>query len=95
MTVRVEVAGVQKDHIQFTVADDHLVVRGETRKEEHDKRKSYYRREIRYGAFQRTIALPFEVDARKASAELKNRVLTVSLPKSTQPKARDIKVAVG
>lgn len=95
MTVKMEVPGVEKDQIQLTVSDDHLMVRGETRKEKEEKKKNYYRQEIRYGAFQRTVALPVEVDATKAKADLKNGVLTITLPKSAQPKAREIKVAVG
>jgi HSP20 family molecular chaperone IbpA len=35
------------------------------------------------------------VDASKASAELKNGVLKITLPKSTQPKAHEVKVTVG
>ena len=95
MTVKMEVPGVEKEQIQLTVADDHLVVRGETRREKEEKQRNFYRQEIRYGAFQRTIALPVEVDATKAKAELKNGILKVTLPKNTQPKARDVKVAVG
>ena len=95
MTIKMEVPGVEKDQIQLTVADDHLVVRGETRKEKEEKKKNYYRQEIRYGAFQRTVPLPVEVDAMKAKAELRNGMLTVTLPKSAQPKAREVKVAVG
>ena len=95
MTVKMEVPGVEKDQIQLTVADDHLMVRGESRKEKEEKKKNYYRQEIRYGAFQRTVPLPVEVDATKAKAELKNGVLKVTLPKSAQPKAREVKVAVG
>jgi HSP20 family protein len=95
MTVKMEVPGVEKEQIQLTVADDHLVVRGETRKEKEEKKKNYYRQEIRYGSFQRTVPLPVEVDATKAKAELRNGLLTVTLPKSAQPKAREIKVAVG
>jgi HSP20 family protein len=95
VTVKMEVPGVEKDQIQLTVADDELTVRGESRKESEQKRKNYYRQEIRYGAFQRTVALPVEVDASKAKAELRNGVLKVTLPKSAQPKAREIKVAVG
>jgi HSP20 family protein len=95
VTVKMEVPGVEKDHLQLTVSDDRLIVRGEVRKESEEKRKHYYRQEIRYGAFQRSVPLPVEVDAAKASAELKNGMLKVTLPKSTHPKAQEIKVAVG
>ena len=95
VTVKMEVPGVEKDQLHLTVADDHLTVRGEARKESEEKRKNYYRQEIRYGAFQRSVPLPVEVDAAKARAELKNGLLKISLPKSKQPKAQEIKVAVG
>ena len=95
VTVKMEIPGVDKDHIHLTVADDQLTVRGETRKESEEKKKNYYRQEIHYGAFQRSVALPVEVDASKAKAELKNGMLKVTLPKSAQPKAHEVKVAIG
>jgi HSP20 family protein len=95
VTVKMQVPGVEKDQLHLTVADDRLTVRGETRKESEEKRKNYYSQEIRYGAFQRSIPLPAEVDAAKAIAGLRNGVLKVTLPKSKQPKAQEIKVAVG
>jgi HSP20 family protein len=95
VTVKMEVPGVEKDQLQLTVADDRLTVRGEVKKESEEKRKNYYRQEIRYGAFQRAVPLPVEVDAAKATAELKNGMLRVTLPKSKHPKAQEIKVAVG
>jgi HSP20 family protein len=57
------------------------------------KKKNYYRQEIRYGAFERAIRLPAEVDAAKAAADLKNGMLKVTLPKSKASKAQQIKVA--
>lgn len=94
VTVKMEIPGVEEDQIHLSVADEVLTVRGETRKESEEKKKNFYRQEIHYGAFQRSIALPVEVDAAKAKAELKNGMLKVTLPKSAQPKAREVKVAV-
>jgi HSP20 family protein len=93
--VKMEVPGVEKDKVQLTVADDRLTVRGETSKETEEKRTNYYRQEIQYGAFQRSIPLPVEVDAARASAELKDGMLKVTLPKSKQARAHEVKVAVG
>ena len=95
VTVKMEVPGVEKDQLQLTVADDRLTVRGEMHKESEEKRKNYHRQEIRYGTFQRSVPLPVEVDAAKASAKLKNGMLEITLPKSRQPKAQEIKVTVG
>lgn len=49
---------------------------------------------VEYGAFQRTVPLPAEVEGEKATAALKNGMLTITLPKSRQPKAHEVKVAV-
>ena len=59
-----------------------------------EKKKNYYRQEIRYGAFQRTVALPTDVDPAKASAELKQGIVRISLPKAEQAKARRVDVSV-
>jgi HSP20 family protein len=95
VTVRLELPGVEKEQIEVSVTDDALIVRGEVRKETEEKKKHYHRQEIRYGVFQRTVGLPAEVDAAKATAELKGGVLKITLPKSAQPRAHRVKVAVG
>jgi HSP20 family protein len=95
VTVKLLVPGVEKEHIQVSVDENNvLTVRGETRKEEEEKKKNYYRQEIRYGAFQRAVRLPAEVEGTKATADLKNGTLRITLPKAKQPKAQQIKVAV-
>ena len=94
VTVKMLVPGVEKDQLQVTVDEDVLTVRGEMRKEHEEKKKNYYRQEIQYGAFQRAVRLPAEVEGTKALADLKNGALKITLPKSKQPKAQQIKVAV-
>ena len=92
VTVKMAVPGVEKDQISITVDDHTLNVRGETKKETEEKKKNYYRQEIRYGSFARAVRLPTEVDAGKTAAELKNGMLTITLPKSKAPKAQTIAV---
>ena len=92
LTVTMAVPGVEKDQITISVDDHTLSVRGESRKESEEKKKNYYRQEIRYGSFARAVRLPAEVDASKAAADLKNGMLCVRLPKSKSPKAQQIKI---
>ena len=92
--VKLEVPGVEKDQLHVSVTEDEVTVRGETRKETEEKKKNYYRQEIRYGAFQRTMPLPADVDPAKASAELKDGILKITLPKAAQAKARRVDVSV-
>jgi HSP20 family protein len=93
VVVKMVVPGVEKDQLDISVTDNTLTVRGELRKESEEKKKNFYRQEIRYGSFQRAVPLPVEVEDTGANATLKNGMLTVTLPKSKQPKARNIKVA--
>jgi HSP20 family protein len=93
VTVKLEVPGVEKDQLHVSVTEDEVTVRGETRKKTEEK-KNYYRQEIHYGAFQRTVALPTDVDPAKASAELKQGILRITLPKAEQAKARRVDVSV-
>jgi HSP20 family protein len=45
---------------------------------------------LRYGAFERTIPLPVAVQAEKATADLKDGILAVTLPKRETAKAKQI-----
>jgi len=93
VTVKMAVPGVEKEQVEISLDDRTLTVRGEMKKETEEKKKNYYRQEIRYGAFQRALTLPAEVDAAKATAELKNGILRITLPKSKQPKAQQVKIS--
>lgn len=93
ITVKVQVPGVKRENLQIDITDDALTLKGEMPEEEaQTTEKRYYRREFRYGAFTRTIPLPANVHADQASAQLKDGVLTITLPKSTQSRARQIPI---
>jgi hypothetical protein len=64
------VPGISKDNIQVNVTDGTLTLKGEMKEEEKKEEKNYFRREFRYGAFTRTIALPVAVQADKTTAQL-------------------------
>jgi HSP20 family protein len=75
--IRADIPGVdpQKD-IDLTVEGGLLKLGGQRREEEHDE----YRTEIRYGRFERVIALPPGTTADDVSAHYENGVLTVTMP---------------
>ena len=54
--------------------------------------KKYHRQEFRYGAFTRTIAIPAPVQAEKATAQLKDGVLEVAMPKSAPAQVKQIPI---
>lgn len=82
VVVEAQLPGLKKEDLQLNLTGDRLTLRGETKQESEKKDRNYYRKEARYGSFERTIPLPYEVVGDKAKAELKDGVLRVSLPKS-------------
>lgn len=94
IVVKAEMPGADLDDIEVTIADNVLVLRGEKQKEEEADEGDYYRSERVYGAFVRSIPLPAETDAQKATAAFKNGVLEIRLPKAEEAKKRQVKVNV-
>lgn len=92
VVVKAQVPGVTKDDIQLTITENALTVKGEMQEEKKQDDKNYHRREFRYGAFVRTIALPAPVQAEKATAQLKDGVLEVTMPKSAEAKVKQIPI---
>jgi HSP20 family protein len=91
MVVRAEVPGVPADKINISVEPRRLTISGERTGASREK-GSYHRRERRYGEFARTLQLPDELDADKATAECKNGLLTIRIPKAAAAKPRQISV---
>ena len=79
--VRVELPGLEKSDCQIVIEGNMLYLSGEKRFERETDDSTYHVMERAYGAFQRAIALPSNVNTEKAQATFKNGVLTVRLPK--------------
>ena len=92
--VKAQVPGMSKDNIQVNITEDMLTLKGEMKEEEKKDDKNYHRQEFRYGAFMRTIPLPSAVQADKATAQLKDGVLEISIPKSEKAKTKEIPVSI-
>lgn len=90
--VEMETPGIESDKLDISVENDVLTVSGSKEDKKETKREDYYRRELRSGSFSRSVILPMEVKGDKASAEVKNGILKVTLPKADQRKPKRIKV---
>ncbi len=91
--VRGELPGVEKDDVEVTISGTRLTIEAEREFEEVDEKEEFYRHELGYGKFMRTIALPEEVDVEKIHAELKDGILEVTLPKIRAATRHTVKVA--
>ena len=92
--VKAELPEVKKDEIKISVQNDVLVISGERKYEKEEKDKKYHRVERAYGSFSRSFTIPEDADPEKVSAEFKEGVLHVHLPKSDRAKPKSIAVKV-
>lgn len=95
LIVRADVPGMNKDDVQVEVADDVLVIRGESADGSQTSGDQYYRIERSFGSFYRRIPLPFSVDADLVEATLTDGVLEIRVPRpaSAGPEPRKIAIS--
>jgi len=79
--IEVELAGLDKDDVELHVQGDELTVRGQ-REMKGARPDCFHRMERRHGPFSRTFALPAEVDGDHVTAEFRDGLLRLDLPKA-------------
>jgi HSP20 family protein len=92
IVLEADVPGVDKSHVHVEVNDSTLTLRGERSIDQGVKDEEFYRFERPTGAFSRVFTLPASVDVKKIDASLKDGVLIVKLPKTTEAKAKQIAI---
>lgn len=95
LIVRAEIPGVEAKDIDIQVAREALSIAGEHRYEKKSEEKGFFRSELRYGSFQRTIPLPVAVENTQAQAEFKDGILKLTLPKAQEAKHKVVKIDLG
>ena len=90
--IETELAGIDPEKVSISIENDVLTIRGESEKKSEVEDKNYYRKEIRRGAFYRSISLPAHVSGDKASAVAESGVLKISVPKIAALKSQVIKI---
>ncbi len=94
ITVRADLPGMDQKDIEVKVENNNLIIKGEKKFEDEEKRDNYHRIERFYGTFQRSFILPDTVNVDKVKAVYKNGVLEVTVPKKPEKKPKQIKVEV-
>jgi len=92
VVIKAELPGLEKKDINLEVKNGVLTLKGERKFNNEVKEENFYRREMSCGKFIRSFTLPTEVDADKISAEFKNGLLTIEVPKSEAHKPKQIAV---
>jgi HSP20 family protein len=93
--ITLELPGVEEKNIDLSVANGVVTVKGEKSSEREEKGDTWFFSERQYGSFSRSFTLPNDADESGLNADLKDGVLTITVPKAkgSPPGAR--KVAIG
>lgn len=92
LQVRLDLPGVDPKEIDIQVSGNQLTIAGERKEEKEEKGETFHRIERRTGRFSRSVTLPCAVDEEKIDANYHDGVLTISVPKNEECKARRIEV---
>jgi HSP20 family protein len=89
--VEAAVPGIDPKNIEVTFDKGYLWIKGESKEEEKDTKKKYYRKAERSVSYR--VAVPGEIDtAAEPEATYKHGVMTVAFPKSPKSQPKSIKV---
>jgi HSP20 family protein len=94
LRIDADLPGVEEKDVDVAISDNVLTIKGEKKAEKEEKKKDFHLVERSYGSFSRSLTLPFAADPAKAKATFKNGVLSITLPKPPEVKAKSKKIAI-
>jgi len=94
VVVKAELPGIDPKNVSVTVTTEGLTIKGEAKTEQEQNGRNYYRRELRYGAYERTIPLSAEVKSDETRATFRHGILEVTVPKAERVRPKTVKVEV-
>lgn len=94
LNIEVEMPGMGEEDIKITINENRLTIEGEKSTSSKHQDKNYLSREINYGRYERSLALPQTVNTSEATATFKKGVLCVQIPKKAESKnqSREVKI---
>jgi HSP20 family protein len=92
--IKAELPAIPKEEVKINVQNDVLTISGERKYEKEEHGKKHHRIERAYGNFMRSFTIPEDADPERVSADFKEGVLQVHLPKTLHAKPKSIEVKV-
>lgn len=87
--IELALPGFKKEDFKIEVQDKSLTVSSESKTENEDSTENYIRKEFSFNSFSRSFRLPRTVDSEQIVAEFENGILTLTLPKREEAKAKE------
>lgn len=92
IVIKAPIAGVARENLEISITDEVINIKGERKEAGEVAREGYLAQECYWGSFSRSYALPIPVNAEKATAGLKNGILTIRIPKIEATKTKTIEI---
>jgi len=92
IVIRALVAGVKPEDLDIAITRDMVTIKGKRIEQKEGSDDGYVYQELYWGAFERTIVLPAEVDVDGAEASEKHGLLTITLPKMNKDRQTKLRV---
>jgi HSP20 family protein len=90
--IKAPIAGVKKEDLDVNITETTVTIKGSRKESEEIKKENYIAQECYWGSFTRSFQIPKGADTEKATAVLKNGILTIKIPKEAQSKAKSIDI---
>ncbi len=90
--LKLEIPGIEAKDLDVQVTEESVYISGERKSETKTEEKGYTKSEFHYGKFQRVIPLPARIQNTNVSAEYKDGILNLTLPKTEAEKNKVVKV---
>ncbi len=78
--------GVDPENIEVLIGEEYIEVKGESQREEEEKEKNYWKKEIYKGSFEKVIKIPPNIDKDKIEAVDGKGILKIIMPKKDEKK---------
>jgi HSP20 family protein len=92
--VRTDLPGVDEKNVDIKVVGNVLTIKGSREEKRETKKADFFRREIRYGSFERSISLPEGIKAEDLKATYREGVLELSAPMPKEAAPKEVKIQV-
>jgi HSP20 family protein len=90
--LKLEVPGMEAKDLDVQVTEKAVYISGERKSEAKTEEKGTTKSEFYYGKFERVIPLPARIQNTNVTAEYKDGILNLTLPKTEQEKHKVVKV---
>jgi HSP20 family protein len=91
--IEAELPGINQKEIDVKIDNNILTIKGKKEDIKEEKEKNYHLRDRYYGAFQRSISLPNNIEPEKIKASFENGVLNISVPKNDKRTPKKIEIS--